>query len=196
MTGDLDMDSNVITGVADGSDDADATNIGQLAAAIADVETDLASVGTEITDLPAATRTDASWDPVYVNNENFVPIVQDGVAKKMPLELLTSMGPSLGATVTGTTYIWSSNETGILCNNDSPLVITLPTFGSAPGLHAPIRVVSIGAGSVTLEAAGSVVINRATGLPLTLRSRYSVAYFQPYFWLAGTTLYIAYGDLG
>ncbi|MEO5628130.1 MAG: hypothetical protein ABIQ89_04570 [Candidatus Saccharimonadales bacterium] len=196
MSGNIVMGNNKITGLADGIADADVPNVAQLAAAIAASETDLATVGTEITDLPTALRTDSTWATSYPTDQNFVPIVQNGVAKKMPLELMTTMAPAGAGSASGTTYTWSSGENTIVCSNSSPLTLTLPTFASAPGIHGPVRVMRLGTGAVTISPGSSVIINKAASLPLTLRQQYSVAYFWLYFWTGGTTVYLAWGDLG
>lgn len=196
LISDLDADSNIITGLADGVASTDSSTVGQLAAAISDVETDLASTGTEITDLPTATRTDATWVTAITPNQSYFPIVQDGTAKKLPIELLASMDSSISASVGGTSHTWAANERTIVCFNTSPATITLPTFASAPGRHEAVRVMRMGTGTVTLQAGSSVVLNKAASLPLTLRQQYSVAYFWVYFWSGGTTYYLAWGDLG
>lgn len=196
LASDLDADSNKITGLADGVGVTDASTVGQLSAAISDVETDLASTGTEITDLPTATIQDASWLTSFPSNQNYIPIVQNGVAKKMPIELLNTMEMTTTVSVTGTSHTWAVGESVLACSNTGSLIITLPTFASTPGLNAPIRVMRGGTGSVTLQAGSSVVINKAASLPLTLRQQYSVAYFWPYYWVGGTTIYLAWGDLG
>lgn len=196
LASDLDADSNKITGLVDGSAATDSSTVGQLAAAISDVETDLATTGTEITDLPTATRTDASWLATFDSNENFVPIIQDGVAKKMPLELITTMAPSTSISVAGTSHTWAPGEHTILFTSSSPTTVTLPTFGSHMGLNAPVKIMRMGTGTVTLQAGSSAVINKAASLPLTLRQQFSVAYFWPYYWASGTTVYLLWGDLG
>jgi hypothetical protein len=196
LVSDLDADSNKITGLADATLSTDGVNLGQMTTALADTETDIASVGTEITDLPTATIQDASWLTAFVANQNYIPIVQNGVAKKMPIELLKTMEMTPGTSISGTTHTWAVGQTVLACSNTGSLVITLPTFASTPGVNAPIRVMRIGTGSVTLQAGSSVVINKAASLPLTLRQQYSVAFFWPFFWTGGTTVYLAWGDLG
>lgn len=178
----------------DNTSDMDKPVSTAVAAAIADAEADIASVGTEITDLPTATRLDSSWSTNYSSNQNYMPIIQNGVAKKMPLELMTTMAPVAVTSVTGIAHTWASGEQVLACGNSGSLTITLPNLGATPGIHAPIRVMRLNTGSVSLSAGSSVIINKAT-TTTNLRAQYSVAFFMPYLSFGGNTLYLAWGDL-
>lgn len=196
LVSDLDADSNKITNLAEGDDDSDGVNVGQLASAISDVETDVTSVGTEIIDLPTALRADAAWVTTYTENQNFFPIIQNGVAKKMPVELMATMLASKVASVSGTTHTWTPGERIVVCTNTSPLTLTLPGFGSAPGMHIPVTVIRFGTGTVTIAGGSNTVVLKKASQPLTLAATYSVAEFMPITYINPNTVYLVWGDLG
>lgn len=164
-----------------------------VAAAIADVE-DGTSFGVDLADLPEATDDDMR---PWVDQQNYLLAVINGVAYKLPIEELVKKRP--GLTVTGSGSVeWSYNESGFFLSPTAPITLTLPILTAAEQTASfpNVQVANIGTSTIELTAASGVTINKSASLAGLKVPAKGVAYFTPYFTVEGvTTVYAAYGDL-
>lgn len=92
---------------------------------------------------------------------------------------LNNMAVSMIAlnTQTGTTYTFVLSDDGKLCtfDNASPITATIPANSTvAYGIGTQINLMQLGAGQVTIAAAGGVTL-RSEGSKLKLKGQYAVA---------------------
>lgn len=159
------------------------------------------SFGVELADLDATTLDRSEWGDgtFFADDTNFLLVVQDGVAKKLPLEQLRSLNffAAENISLDDTPFTWYEGVAQIICNHESaPNTITLPKLvNGLTEAHPPTTILNIGTQVTTLVAASGVTINRVSGKPLTIPPK-GVAYVNPYFAIPDVaTVYLAWGDL-
>lgn len=152
--------------------------------------------GVDLMTKTALLRTDFATGP-YPDDDLYIPVIHGGVLKRWAAVKMFTGGPQNIVTVTAN-YTWVPGVGFIWCNNGGAINVTLPAAADpGHGQHMEVMVARLAAGVPTLVAGASATINKQASKPLTVGPQQNaVAKFRNYFQLAGSTFYVAWGDLG